>query len=169
LKSRHGFISMGLGVLLLGALGFGCTPGVSREARSQVTYEGPFSQLQQAPQEYMGETVMLGGEIIETIPATDSSQIVVLQLPLDGERPGRQQQTAGRFIVRAPQFLDPAIYNKGTLLTVVGRVGGSEPRPIGAYEYRYPLIDAIELRLWPEEERRAYPRVHFGIGIGTRF
>jgi hypothetical protein len=55
LKTIIRFITMGLGFLLLGALGFGCTPGVSREARSQVTYEGPFSQLQQAPRSTWGK------------------------------------------------------------------------------------------------------------------
>ena len=45
---------------------FGCATGISRETRSQVTYKGTFGALQKAPDKHRGETVMLGGRVVET-------------------------------------------------------------------------------------------------------
>ena len=146
---------------------FGCATGISRETRSQVTYKGTFGALQKAPDEHRGETVMLGGRVIETKASQTSSEITVLQLPLDtSNRPQDGDQSKGRYIVRTKQFLDPAIYQAGSLLTVVGRVTGSEVRSIGGFQYVYPLVEAIEIKPWPAKGRQS-PSFHFGIGVGT--
>jgi len=144
----------------------GCASGISQQVRSQVTYSGSFAQLQTAPDEHMGEIVMLGGKIIETTGSTTASEITVLQLPLGRrDRPRDGDRSEGRYLVRSEQFLDPAIYQKGSRLTVVGRLSGSEVRSIGGFQYVYLLVEAIEIRLWPRT-RRVSPNVHFGIGVG---
>jgi outer membrane lipoprotein len=146
---------------------FGCATGISRETRSQVTYKGTFGALQKAPDKHRGETVMLGGRVVETKGSQASSEITVLQLPLDtSNRPKDSDQSGGRYIVRTKQFLDPAIYQAGSLLTVVGRVTGSEVRSIGGFQYVYPLVEAIEIKPWPAKGRKS-PSFHFGIGVGT--
>jgi outer membrane lipoprotein len=112
---------------------------------------------------------MLGGKIIETQGSEGNSEITVLHLPLkDNERPQDGDKTEGRFLVRTAQFLDPALYEKGTLLTVVGRVSGAESRMIGSFPYLYPALEMIEIKLWPPQQDRR-PRLHFGIGVGTSF
>lgn len=148
----------------------GCAPAIPKETRSLVTFYGSFPELQQAPGDYVGEVAMYGGEIIKTAPGESSSEIIVLQLPLnDDGRPQRDKGSQGRFLVRANRFLDPAVYKENALLTVVGRIKGSEVRPIGSYDYRYPVLEALYLKLWPEEGQGAPPAIHFGIGIGTSF
>jgi len=147
----------------------GCAAGISQQARSQVTYNGSFAELQTAADEHMGEIVILGGKVIETKGYPTFSEIAVLQLPL-GKRdlPLDGDRSDGRYLVRSEQFLDPAIYRQGSLLTVVGRLSGSEVRSIGEFQYVYPLVEAIEIKRWPQA-RKTSPAVHFGIGVGTWF
>ncbi len=145
----------------------GCATGISHQTRSQVTYEGTFAALQKAPAKHTGEIIMFGGKVIETKGSQTSSEITVLQLPLDTRhRPKDGDQSQGRYIVQSEEFLDPAIYQAGSLLTVVGRVTGSELRSIGGFQYVYPLVEAIEIKPWPATGRKS-PSFHFGIGVGT--
>jgi outer membrane lipoprotein len=145
-----------------------CAANLSREARSQVTYEGDFLSLRQQPQQHVGEVVMLGGRIIENQVTEGRTDLVVLQLALTtSNQPTEEDRSEGRFIVRADQFLDPALYPPGTPITVIGRISGSEKRSIGQMTYEYPLVEMIEIRKWPQGQRN--PRVHFGFGVGTVF
>jgi outer membrane lipoprotein len=146
---------------------FGCATGISQQTRSQVTYKGTFAALQKAPSQHTGEIVMFGGKVIDTKSSPTSSEITVLQLPVDTtHRPKDGDQSQGRYIVQSKQFLDPAIYQAGSLLTVVGKVTGSEVRSIGGFQYVYPLVEAIEIKPWPATGRKS-PSFHFGIGVGT--
>lgn len=146
-----------------------CAGGISKQTQSQITYFGPFDAVQQQPQKYQGETVMWGGRIIETVSSEKASEIVVLQLGLGGQnRPQDDDQSKGRFLIRSNRFLDPALYPQGTLITVVGPLKGTETRPIGQMEYRYPVMDVIEIKKW-QPGTDTSPRFHFGIGIGTHF
>ena len=147
----------------------GCAAGISQQAREQVTYSGPFADVQQDPTHYQGQTMLLGGKVIETSTSVGITEMVVLQLEIgSGDRPKDNDISQGRFLVRSAQFVDPAIFPQGTLITVVGRVQGSESRLIGEMPYTYPVIDLIEIKKWlPNSEPS--PRFHFGIGIGTHF
>jgi outer membrane lipoprotein len=147
----------------------GCATGISRQSRSKVTYAGTFSELQKTPDVYKDEIIMLGGKILETSVSSTLSQLTVLQLELDNNgRPVNLDQSHGRFLVQSKEFLDPAIYQKGILLTLVGKLKGSEVRAIGGFDYVYPLLEPIEIKLWPMEIL-TQPRFHFGFGVGTTF
>ena len=112
---------------------------------------------------------MLGGKVIETKGSQTGSEICVLELPLDRrDRPEDADRSEGRYLIRSGQFFDPAIYETWTLLTVVGKLCGSEVRVIGDFQYVYPIEDAIEVKLWPLDQRTS-PRFHFGTGVGTSF
>jgi len=146
-----------------------CAGGISQQARSQVTYTGPFNSVQMQPETHKGETVMWGGKIIKTLTKNGSTEMVILQLELTGQGyPKDSDQSQGRFLVRSSKFMDPAIYPEGTLITVVGRVEVSETRLIGEMPYVYPVITAIEMKKWAPGENPS-PRFHFGIGIGAHF
>jgi outer membrane lipoprotein len=164
---RKRFITIISIVLLAGITA--CAPGISKQVRSQVTFTEPFSQLQQDPQRFEGEMAMLGGRIIETRSLDSGTELVVLQLALDGsDRPRDTDQSQGRFLVQTDQFLDPAIYAPGTLITAAGRIKGSDQREIGQMRYSYPIVHLEEIRKWPPSVNTS-PRFHFGVGVGTRF
>ena len=147
----------------------GCATGISQQSRSKVTYAGTFSDLQKTPDAYKGEVIMLGGKILETNVSSTLSKLTVLQLSLGNNgQPVNLDQSRGRFIVQSKQFLDPAIYQKGILLTLVGKLKGSKIRAIGSFDYVYPLVEPIEIKLWPMEIF-TQPRFHFGFGVGSTF
>jgi outer membrane lipoprotein len=147
----------------------GCAAGISQQSRSMVTYMGTFSALQKTPDAYKGEVVMLGGRIIETKASSSLSEITVLQLALDtGGRPVNPDQSGGRFIIQDKKLLDPAIYQKDMYLTVVGTLKGSKFGSIGGFQYAYPLVKSIEIKLW-QKGMRTSPMIHLGIGVGTSF
>jgi outer membrane lipoprotein len=147
----------------------GCAGGISSQARSQVTFRGPFSELLKRPEQYVGEIVLLGGRVLGTHTNRLFSEIGVLQLPLDwNSQPVDGDLSEGRFLVRSETFFDPEIYKKGELLSVVGQVSGSEVRPVGRYSLRYPIIRAIEIKRWPRWQAY-YPSVRFSFGVGASF
>jgi outer membrane lipoprotein len=142
---------------------------MSHQARSKVTYFGTFSQLQKQPNAFLQETVMWGGKVIETRPMERATELVVLQLDLsDQQRPRDDDHSQGRYVARSKGFLDPAIYPKGTLVTVIGRFVETDQRMIGEMSYQYPVIEIDEIKKWPPSSRQS-PRFHFGIGVGTHF
>ena len=151
--------------LLLMAYLQGCATGISPQGRSQVTYQGSFGALQSNPGAYQGQTALLGGKILEVKATPSLSELVVLQFPLaSGDRPEDADQSQGRFLVRSDKFLDPAVYQKDLKVTVLGQITGSESRPIGGFNYLYPVLQAREIKVWQPGQR--FP-VIFGIGIGT--
>ncbi len=166
MKTAH-FLGIGIGLWALAVLG--CAAPLSQQARSQVTYQGPFSALIKEPDRYVGETVILGGKIIEVAASEDRSELILLQLPLSrGLHPVEEDRSEGRFIVRSLRFLDPEIFKKGLLVTAVGRLKGVEKRPIGSFNYAYPFLEEVEIRLWPKRFSSG-PMFHFGLGVGMAF
>ena len=147
----------------------GCGGSISEQARSQVNYSGSFKTLQQDPEKQLGATVMFGGRIIATAPQDDHTELIVLQMALDASfRPEDDDHSDGRFIIRSRQFIDPALYPNGTLITIVGQLEGSEERLIGQMPYRYPVIAPVEIKKWPPKTDTG-PRFHIGIGVGKTF
>jgi outer membrane lipoprotein len=125
--------------------------------------------VQGNPSGHTGAVLLLGGRIIENRALDGSSELVVLQMPLEsGDRPLNSDASEGRFLVRSSQFLDPSIYENGRLLTVVGRLVGSESRKIGGFNYVYPVVEVVEIKVW-REQTSDWPNVHFGVGIGAVF
>jgi outer membrane lipoprotein len=146
-----------------------CAGGMSDQVRSTVTYWGPFSQVQASPKRYIGETVMWGGKILEIKPLEGATEVTVLQLDLgDRDKPRDNDQSQGRYVARSTEFLDPAVFSKGTLITTVGPIVAFDPRPIGQMTYTYPVIDIDEIKKWPASGRQR-TQFHFGIGVGTHF
>ena len=147
----------------------GCAHVISKQTLAEVDTSVTFAQVAQDPDAYEGKTVLFGGDIIEAQNLPDKTLVVVLQRPL-GRRgePAAGDVSEGRFILRNPEFLDPAIYSPGRKITAAGTVVGKEVRPLGEIEYTYPIIEKRELYLWPEEESASNePKVHFGFGVGV--
>lgn len=146
-----------------------CAAGISRQARDQITYSGPFADVLQNPAKFKGEVMLLGGKVVEALPKEGITELVVLQLETGSQdRPKDNDLSQGRFLIRSGQFIDPALFSQGTLITVVGRLQGVETRPIGEMDYTYPVIDPIEIKKWRPDSYSS-PRFHFGVGIGTYF
>jgi outer membrane lipoprotein len=131
----------------------GCVPGPSG-VRPTVS----FDQLLGQGGTHKGESVVLGGYILEVSNQPDASLVTVLEAPLDyGKEPKSKDLSQGRFLVRTEKFLDPEVYRKDRKLTVWGTVTGVKSEPLGNRLYPYPIIEADEIRLWPKEVRYVRP------------
>ncbi|MCJ7546934.1 MAG: Slp family lipoprotein [Deltaproteobacteria bacterium] len=158
------FLTMAAMLLLVG-----CAHVISKQVLTEVDRNATFAQVVNAPDAYVGKTVLFGGDIIETKNLPDKTVIAVLQRPLSRRgQPAGGDVSEGRFIIQTPGFLDPAIYSPGRQVTVAGKVLGKEVYPMGEIKYAYPLIEKRELFLWPvARPASAEPRWHFGFGVGT--
>ena len=133
--------------------GTGCASApFPEELTRSVNRSLTLTQIRADPRAHLGARVMLGGEVLVAIPKAGGTEIEVLAHRLDrGDAPERGDTSSGRFLVRTPDFLDPAIYARGRRITVLGTVAGSEERPVGELAYVYPVIAAERLKLWPKE------------------
>jgi len=118
-------------------------------------------------QPHTGLRVAWGGVIIRTEPQAQQTRIEVIAYPLDRYgTPNTQSVSQGRFLVLHRGFLEPADYAPGRWLSVVGRLGKSQTETVGAASYRFPVLEAEQLYLWPlDSGSRTSTHFHFGIGV----
>lgn len=111
--------------------------------------------------------VRWGGTIIEVENEPNFSAIQVLAYPLKSSaRPGLDEASMGRFVIKSPGFLDPAVYTKNKPLTVAGTLQGSTERTIGNKTLQLPLITANYIQLWEETDYYPYYPYYGGWGYG---
>lgn len=120
------------------------------------------------------EPVRWGGVIAAAENRNNETWLEIVEQPLDARsgRPLMVDQSAGRFMVKVPGFLDPTIYAKGREFTVVGTLDGSYRATIGQdYHYDFPVIAASGHHLWPPriEQDRYYVEPAFGPYWGPGF
>ena len=112
-----------------------------------------------------GKRVLWGGVILATTNLRERTDIEVLAYPLDADnRPRRDDDPLGRFIIEQAGYLEAREFGPGKLITVSGTLLSPQSSKIGDAEYLYPVVQASQLKLW--KERAGTPRLHFGIGIG---
>ena len=133
---------------------------ISAQVRNESVTPAHFKTLVSKADHYIGDTVILGGYILETKNSADQSTLAVLQSPLGfGQEPKSKDHTQGRFIVLHKGFLEPEVYAKDRKITVAGTVIGQVAEKVDGFLHPYVKIQSIELFLWPKE---AYPyRVPF--------
>lgn len=128
---------------------------ISQQIRTDMIPPVDFKILIQESDKYLGDTVILGGYILETDNLTDQTVIRVLQAPLKvRDEPKSRDYSEGRFIISQKGFLDPEVYSKDRKITVAGTVVGSVVEKINDFSQPYLKIQSREIYLWPED--RAY-------------
>lgn len=141
---------------------------VPADVLSQVDDSVSFRQLYADPGQYVGRTVMFSGVALQAKRAKDGTEIEILQVPTErGLSPSdRKTKSEGRFIaVQSNGFLDPAVIEKDSPLTVVGEVKGVKTKALDEGEYRYPVLDVKQLIDWNEVRSRTqsgYDSDYFG-------
>lgn len=158
---RQVFLTLSL-VALLSA----CAPVISQQSLSEVDPAITFQVLIKDPEKYKGKAILQGGRIVATTIKEGETWVEVLQQPLDWQqKPEDTDVSYGRFLVRFPGFLDPAIYEAGKRITVLGEVEGRKVLPLKEMEYTYPVLLPREHHLWKPDTSMG-PFFHIGIGIG---
>jgi len=130
----------------------GCATAFPDDLRRTVNRAVTVTELRQNPTAYLGQRVMIGGEILVTRPMPADTEVELLSKPLESDdRPQRGDVSDGRVLVTTAQFLDPAVYAEGRRITVIGTVTGEEERKVGELSYRYPVVSVISIHLWPRD------------------
>lgn len=107
--------------------------------------------------QYQGASARWGGVVIDVLNEQNYSLLQVMAYPLNGNgRPDLDKAHEGRFYVKSPEFLDPAIYAKDREVTAAGTLNGDKELTVGKKTLRLPLIEAHTIHLWPEYERPPY-------------
>ncbi|MFB3924836.1 MAG: Slp family lipoprotein [Syntrophales bacterium] len=138
--------------LMITSLAISCAP-FSQEMRKQADEVLSVQEVQKYPDRYLKTVVLWGGVLLEITNNKNMTEMKVLKTKLDFQtKPTDLDQSEGRFIVRAKGFLDPAVYTRGRLITVIGEISGLEKLPIGNSVYPYPVVLAREVHLWEAGE-----------------
>lgn len=112
-----------------------------------------FSELKNNPSAYQGRTVMLSGIVLKSKRAKDRTEIEVLQIPTGtGAAPTSDRaRSQGRFLAfKSGEFLDPAVVDAGTPVTIVGDVRDTVTRSLDDGEYSYPVLEIQHVVDWDE-------------------
>lgn len=118
---------------------------------NQLNHSLSFSQIKAFPDEHKGKLVILGGQILSAKRLTDSTELIILHLPLIQERMPSTELThsQGRYIAYQQKFLDPATVPSGTRITLVGELSGSVTQKLDETDYNYPTLTIKHLKVWP--------------------
>lgn len=102
-----------------------------------------------------GATVRWGGRVVTVEPKENRTCFEMISTRLNGYgRPyWASDEVGGRFIACRKGFYDPALFEKNREVTFTGRIEGYENRKIGGYDYRFPLLAADVVYLWPVRDR----------------
>lgn len=120
--------------------------GLEQEIDSSVS----FADVKRAPSEYIGRTVMFGGNVIKAKRTDAGTEVEVLQLPTakEGGVTEERLQSQGRFLAVREQFLDPASVPAGTPITIIGTVTGETTRQLDESDYSYPILEIKHIIDW---------------------
>ncbi|WP_447978005.1 Slp family lipoprotein [Candidatus Nitrospira bockiana] len=137
---------------------------VPPELERQIDRQLTFAQIKEDPEQYLGRTVVLGGEVLSAKRLKSGTRVEVLQLPLDDRQAPvlDRTQSEGRFLAFQREFLDPAKLPGGTRVTITGEITGSTVQPLDETEYTYPTLDLKSLTVWDEDRRLARPYPYYG-------
>jgi outer membrane lipoprotein len=117
-----------------------------------------------------GTELIWGGDIVSVKNEVDRTLLEILAYPLNssGEAVAGYTST-GRFLADRHGYLEAREYKAGRRVTVKGPFLGFKDGKLDEAFYRYPVLEAQELTLWPEQSINQYrqPRVNVGIGIGS--
>ncbi len=147
----------------------GCARPFPSRITDQVDRRITYADLSKDPEGYKGKWVMFGGVIAGSRTEKDGrTYLEVVQKPVDREgRPYyRTDESGGRFMAVSNEFMDPAIYRRGRMITVVGEVVGQSIKPLDQLTYRYPVLAVQALHLW-EPSYDYGPRYSIGVGVGV--
>ncbi|MBA3967742.1 MAG: Slp family lipoprotein [Nitrospirales bacterium] len=157
-----------LSILCLAIIFNGCSRYnvVPDKLESKVNHTLKFEQIRENPEQYKGEVVVVGGEVLSIKREQNATRIVVLQLPLNDDFiPADQRtKTQGRFIAlsKGKDPLDPAVLEKEKAISIVGEIIGFETIQVGEDEKKVPVFGIKDLTIW--DEARYWGRGYSGYG-----
>lgn len=133
----------------------GCASAISPELRSRADSTVTISGVLESPEAHKGKTVLWGGVIAGLRNTTEGTKIEIVKKSLAyNGRPEDSDRSEGRFLAIYDKYLDAIIYSKGREVTIGGTLTGVTQQRLDEIQYRYPLITAKEIVLWPKQTEK---------------
>jgi outer membrane lipoprotein len=151
-------IKLSTGLIIMLVLAGGCA-SKPPAAISNIPAENPsLASVRMNIDQYMSTQVRWGGEISKVENRADQTWIEIVRRELwsDG-KPRSSGKSDGRFIASFTGFVDPVVYEVGRPLTVVGTIESKIKRPIGDYDYVFPVVAVDGSYLWQANVVVQYP------------
>ena len=127
----------------------GCSAVISEQSRKLVNTDASFSTVKEAPENFIGKHIMIGGRVATVRNSSEGGQIEIVQFDLDHNGyPADNFLSYGRFLATSSSFIDPLIFKPGMLLTLVGEIKGKKTLRLDEMDYTYPVIAMREWYLW---------------------
>ena len=113
----------------------------------------PFKTMVEEADSRVGESVILGGYILEAKSKGDRTEIAFLQTPLDWRtKPQSRDKSEGRFIVLYNGEFNPYEYDKEDRYTVTGTIAGITKENVEHCPSPCLQIESGLLRVWRAHE-----------------
>lgn len=162
------FFSIGM-LLLLFMSGCNRYQVVPDHLAGQVNKELTYEQVKASAEAYQGQVVVWGGEVLNAVQEGDRTKIEVLQMSLNKDHVPEYSKASsrGRFFAVDSQheIIDPAIFEKGSKVTVVGEIRGKSPESSTEASSNVPIISIRDMTLWSSHTRPSYPyHPYYGYG-----
>jgi starvation-inducible outer membrane lipoprotein len=140
------WLILGAGVALAG-----CASSVSTSMQPESGPRVGFAELAAHPENYQGQTKILGGEVMQVQPLGQGSLLSVDQHDLDNHLFPAAGASGGTFLVESEEWLSPDTYQPKSRVTVAGVVAGQKNG--------YLLLKAKKIHYWegPRWEKWYYP------------
>lgn len=147
----------------------GCSHVISNNSLKLIDTCLSFRAVRQDRESFNGRYLLVGGAIAGVRNFQSGGELEVVQFDLDCYgKPSKTAYSGGRFLAESPYFLDPMVYRKGLMVTMVGEVAGQKTGGLEEVSYAYPVLKVRELYLWaPNQIFPAGPTFHFGIVAGV--
>lgn len=112
-----------------------------------------YSAASNNPQQVVGQQARWGGVIADVRNGEKFTVIEMVNFPLKRwGRPAVGDDSDGRFLALIDGFVDPAVYEQGRSLTILGTLQEPQTGKIDDYTYTYPVIKASGYYLWEKEK-----------------
>lgn len=163
IKLIHFFQAIAIVLLVTGCV----TPMIPKTVMSGVSQPPvEFKEVAKNTDNYIGRTVLWGGEIIKLTNDKEMTTVEVLQAPTDSDgQPTSMENSQGRFLAVIKEYMDTEVYKKGRQITVVGKVQGKREQTLepSKTSFTYPVVEVDHFYLWPKQDRYYYaPAYYYG-------
>ncbi len=126
---------------------------MTRELREAVQPDVTFADIVNSPGLHAGSQFIWGGFIASGKLEAEGTFLEMVQSPIANDGTVIDPDVSeGRFMAFFPrQRLDPAIYERGRVMTIGGTLTGTITGKIAGKEYIYPVMEVVESQLWKDE------------------
>jgi len=138
-------------LVLWGALAMGCSV-IPKSVEQKALPAMPLPMLIQQAGQYIGQTVILGGYVLEVRNLNGNTRIVAMNAPLDTDwEPKSKELSDGHMILNYNGSLDPAVYASNRKITVAGVLQGSSETKTFQLYYPYVELLVTHIHLWSDK------------------